>query len=120
MHMTLTLEAPQSESPFVGGDCLTVADIAVFLYADSTAWCGVDIDEFPHVKAWHDRLLQRPALHRGLQVPVPYPFSNKTVVEPYNQEFLKNIRKFGSKAIKGATEQWKGEVFPVPSDHANY
>lgn len=114
------LDKRLAESTFVAGDRLTVADIAIFIYADSTAWCGVDINEFPHVKAWHDKLLQRPAFQKGLQVPVPYPFSNKAVVDPDNQEFCSTIRKFGSKMVKGATEQWKGEVFPVPSDHANY
>ncbi|ROV98412.1 hypothetical protein VMCG_07166 [Cytospora schulzeri] len=108
-----------SESPFLAGDRLTIADIAVFIFADSTAWCGINIDEFPHVKAWHDKLLQRPAFQRGLNAPRLYPFSNRAVVDPDNQEFCKIIRSGASKTIKAASDQWKGEPFPLPSDHAN-
>lgn len=63
----------QSNSPFVAGDRLTVADFAVFIFAHSSKWCGVDIsgDEYPHLKAWHDKLAQRPASQNALQIPVP-------------------------------------------------
>lgn len=80
----------------------------------------MDIDEFPNVKAWHDKLLQRPAFQKALQVPAAYPFSNRAVVDPDNQEFCRYIRKFGSKAVKMASDNWKGEALPLPSDHVNY
>lgn len=104
----------------MAGDRLTIADIAVFIYATSTAWCGLNINEFPNVKAWHDKLLQRPAFQKGLRVPELYRFSNEAVVDPDNQDFLKMVRKFATKMIWAASEGWKGEVLPLPSDHANY
>lgn len=71
------------------------------------------------MKAWRDKLLERPAFQKALQVPVPYPFSDAAVSPPESQDFYKTIRKYGTQMIKGATEQWKGDVVPLPSDHAN-
>ncbi|KAI1386133.1 glutathione S-transferase [Hypoxylon trugodes] len=113
------LDRQLSATPFVGGDRLTVADIAIFIFAHSGKWCGVDINEFPNVKAWRDKLIQRPAFQKGLQIPVPYPYSDEAVSSPNGQDFYTNLRKYGGQMIKGATEQWKGDVVPVPSDHAN-
>ncbi|GAB1314340.1 hypothetical protein MFIFM68171_04550 [Madurella fahalii] len=109
-----------STHPFVAGDRLTIADIAIFLFAHSAKWCGVEINDFPHVKAWKDRLAERPAFQKGLQTPVPYPFSDEAVSDPKSQEFCTMIRKMGSQMMKQATDEWKGEVPPVPSDHSNY
>ncbi|KAL1869144.1 hypothetical protein Daus18300_005681 [Diaporthe australafricana] len=114
------LDQRLSTAPFIAGDRLTIADIAVFIYAHSAKWCGVDIDEFPNVKLWHDKLLERPAFQKGLQVPVLYQFSDAAVSDPKAQEFYRTLRKFGGQMIKGATDRWKGEAVPTPSDHANY
>lgn len=97
---------------------MTVADVAVFIFAHSAKWAGIDINVYPNVKAWHDRLAQRPSFQRGLQVPVPYQFSDEVVSDPSNQS-LYMMRKFGGQAIKAWTDEWKGEVVPVPSDYAN-
>ena len=116
---SLTLDILQSKSPYVVGDRLTVTDIAIFIFTHSLMWGGIDINAYPHVKAWHDKLAQRPAFQKGLQVPVPYQFSDEAVSNPDNQETYKMIRKFGGKAIKSWIDQWPGDVLPVPSDYAN-
>ncbi|OKL62266.1 hypothetical protein UA08_02805 [Talaromyces atroroseus] len=109
-----------SSHPFVAGDRLTVADIAIFVFAHSAKWCGVDIAEFPHVKEWHDKLAQRPAFVKGLRSPTPFPFSDGAVTNPDAQDYYKAIRKMGGQMIKMTSDQWKGDVPAVPSDHANY
>ena len=32
----------------------------------------MDIDEFPHLKAWEERMVQRPGVERGRHVPSPH------------------------------------------------
>jgi len=83
-------------------------------------WAGIDINEYTHLKAWHDHLAQRPAFQKALQIPVPYQFSDEAVMNPDAQDFYKMIRKYGGQFIKATTDQWQGEVMSVPSDHANY
>ncbi|KAL7627697.1 hypothetical protein AAE478_001891 [Parahypoxylon ruwenzoriense] len=114
------LDKQLSTSPFIAGDRLMVADVAIFIFAHSAKWCGVDINEFPNVKAWHNKLAQRPAFQKGLQVPLPYLFSDEAVSNPGGQDFYNNMRKYGGQMIKGVTDKWQGDVVPVPSDHANY
>jgi hypothetical protein len=104
----------------VAGDHLTVADIAIFIFAHSSSWCGINIDESPHIKQWCDKLLKRPAFQKGLQTPVPYPFSDEAVTNPDTVDNYKFMRKMGGQMIRNATEEWQGEVVSVPSDHANY
>lgn len=106
-----------STSPFVAGDRLTVADVAVFIYAHSAKWCGVDLDpDYPHVREWHDRLLQRPAFQKGLQVPIPYKFGDASVSNPDDHKQYRMIRKMGGQMVKGATDSWQAPAVVLPSD----
>ncbi|KAI0867610.1 glutathione S-transferase [Hypoxylon argillaceum] len=114
------LDKRLASSPFVAGDRMTVADFAVFIFAHSAKWCGINISDYPNVKAWHDKLAERPAFKKALQVPVSYQFSEEAVSDPENQDFYKMIRHLGGQMIKGTAEKWKGDVPSVPSDHANY
>ncbi|KAK7990063.1 MFS general substrate transporter [Apiospora arundinis] len=114
------LEKRLAETDYLVGDRMTIADFAAFIFAHSARWCGVDIDDFPKVKEWRDKIAQRPAVQKALLVPVPYQFSDTAVVDPANQDTLKMIRKFGTQGIKGATMRYTKEATTVPSDHANY
>ncbi|KAK8081241.1 glutathione S-transferase II [Apiospora saccharicola] len=118
------LEKQLSTSPFVAGTRPTIADFAVFIYAHSAKWCGIDIAAYPHVQAWCKALSQRPAVQRGLQVPTPYMTGDDGVVDPANQDALKMMRGHFSKVFKEASDQWwqgpGSEVVALPSDHANH
>jgi GST-like protein len=46
----------------------TIADMAVYPWLRMPAFHGVDIDQFPNVKRWRDRISQRPAVLRALEV----------------------------------------------------
>ncbi|KAI1130748.1 glutathione S-transferase [Nemania abortiva] len=111
-----------ASSPFVAGDRMTVADFAIFIFAHSAKWCGIDINKYSHVKAWHDKLAQRPAFQKALQVPEPYHYSDEAVSNPNSeaQEFYKNMRKRGGQGLKKAHDAWKVDVVPLPSDHTNH
>lgn len=57
-----------SERSFLSGDDYTIADIAVFPWVRSHKDQDVDLDAYPHVRRWFDRIASRPAVQRGLQV----------------------------------------------------
>ncbi|KAL4972125.1 glutathione S-transferase [Aspergillus desertorum] len=69
------LEYRLKESPYLAGDKYTIADIAsfpwVFQGADAL---DLDLNEWPHVKAWVEKIIQRPAVQKGLTTPTP-PFT---------------------------------------------
>jgi len=49
-------------------DAYSIADMAIFPWARGWERQGQDIAEFPHMKAWLDRIAGRPAVERALAV----------------------------------------------------
>ena len=47
-------------------DAYSIADMAIIGWMRSPERQGIDIDEFPNLKAWRERLLARPAVERGI------------------------------------------------------
>jgi GST-like protein len=46
----------------------TIADIAIFPWLRAPERQGVDIEQYPALKRWRDRIAARPAVQRGVQV----------------------------------------------------
>lgn len=61
-----------SKSGYLVGDKCTIADIAHWGWVTAAFWAGVDIDEFPALKAWDDRMLTRPGVEKGRHIPDPH------------------------------------------------
>ena len=57
--------------PFVCGDDLTIADIAIYPWLRGWKWSKVDITDRPNVMPWIDRVRARPGVGRGLAYGVP-------------------------------------------------
>ena len=51
-------------------DEYSIADIACWPWVARYEWHGVNLADFPNVRAWYQRLRARPAVQRGYQVPV--------------------------------------------------
>jgi GST-like protein len=56
----------QRTGAFVAGDDYSIADMAIFPWVRIWKAQQVPLDDFAHVKAWHDALRQRPAVRRGI------------------------------------------------------
>ncbi len=53
---------------FISGE-YSIADMAIWPWASRYEWQQIDLAEFPNVRSWYQRLLQRDAVQRGYQVP---------------------------------------------------
>ena len=51
-------------------DSYSVADIATYPWVARHEWHKTDLNDFPHVKRWFDAISARPAVQRGMNVPV--------------------------------------------------
>jgi len=58
-------------TPFLAAGEYTIADIATYPWVARYEWHKVDLAEFPNVKRWFDTIGRRPAVARGMAVPVP-------------------------------------------------
>ncbi|KAL8735338.1 MAG: hypothetical protein Q9166_000883 [cf. Caloplaca sp. 2 TL-2023] len=65
---------PDTSGPWIVGDKCTLADLACFSWIDASEWAGVGLHNFPEVQQWTERINQRPAVQRGLNVPESYQF----------------------------------------------
>lgn len=57
-----------SQHRFMAGNSYSIADIAIFPWLRSWQNQGIDWADYPHLKAWFDRLAARPAVQRGVAV----------------------------------------------------
>ena len=55
-------------SPFLGGDTFTYADVVSGVAMYRLATMGIDRADVPNVDAWHERLRQRPAFRKMVEV----------------------------------------------------
>lgn len=57
-----------ASSPYLGGRSYSIADIAVFPWLRSWQNQGIDWTDYPHLKAWFDKIAARPAVQCAVQV----------------------------------------------------
>lgn len=55
------LEKLLGDRPYLGGEQLSLGDIVAGISASSMRYFQVSLDDYPSLKAWCDRLVQRPA-----------------------------------------------------------
>ncbi|MEM9727297.1 MAG: glutathione S-transferase N-terminal domain-containing protein [Myxococcota bacterium] len=62
------LDAQLSRNEYLVNE-YSIADIANWCWVRSYAWSGVELDEYPNLRRWHDEIGKRPPAQRGVQVP---------------------------------------------------
>lgn len=72
-------------------DDFSIADIANWCWMRTYKWSGVSRDGLPHLKRWMDTMKARPALRRGIEVPVVV--KSLAEDEKGQEQFAKNARK---------------------------
>ena len=68
-RLLTVLDTRLSGERYLAGD-YSIADIANYAWARSHAWSGISVEGLPHLQRWLDELSARPAVQRGLAVPV--------------------------------------------------
>jgi hypothetical protein len=74
------------------------SDLAHYGWIASAGWAGIDIDEFPTLKAWEERMTARPGVEKGRHVPDPHTI----------KELLKDKAKMEEHAAKSRAWVQKG------------
>ncbi|KAL1600802.1 Glutathione S-transferase 2 [Paraconiothyrium brasiliense] len=72
LYGVLDTHLSEKKIPYLTGEKCTIADIAHWGWIAAAGWCGVDIDQFPALKAWEERMAARPAVEKGRHVPDPH------------------------------------------------
>jgi GST-like protein len=62
------LDGRLKEVPWVAGKEYTIADMSIMPWLRAPERQGVNIDDYPRVRDWRDKIAARPAVQRALQV----------------------------------------------------
>ncbi|KAJ8127246.1 hypothetical protein O1611_g6391 [Lasiodiplodia mahajangana] len=73
LYRVLDTQLSNNPHGYIVGDRVTVADIAVWPWAQAWKASGLKtMDEFPSVQKWMAKLLDRPGFEKGRNVPAPH------------------------------------------------
>jgi glutathione S-transferase len=65
----LSNQSEGGRRPFLVGEKATIADFAVLSWVLFADWAGLNINEFPTIKEWEERMCRIPGVIRGTEVP---------------------------------------------------
>ena len=85
------LERGLEGKEWLAADQYTIADIANYCWVKTYKWSGVSIEGLPNVSRWLKAIRPRPAVDRGLAVPVKV--ANLTKDDEAAKKFAENARK---------------------------
>ncbi|KAJ5918492.1 Glutathione S-transferase/chloride channel C-terminal [Penicillium verhagenii] len=72
LYGVLDKHLAKSKSGYLVGDHVSIADISHWGWVAAAGWPGIDIDEFPNLKAWEELMAQREGTEKGRHVPSPH------------------------------------------------
>ncbi|KXT06420.1 hypothetical protein AC578_6062 [Pseudocercospora eumusae] len=72
LYGVLDQHLADTKTSYLVGEKCTIADIAHWGWVSAAGWAGIDIEAFPHLKAWEERMWARPGVRKGANVPEPY------------------------------------------------
>lgn len=71
LYRVLDTHLSKSESGYIVGDHVSIADLTTIGWVIWASWAGIDVEEFPNVKKWQEKMEQREGVKRGCDVPKP-------------------------------------------------
>lgn len=71
LYKVLEHRLEQQRNNCLVGNRPTIADFTTYGWVRSVNVAGIDINEFPHVKKWCEKLGERDGVRRGRDVPRP-------------------------------------------------
>lgn len=102
------LDSHLKNTDYLVGNKYSIADIASFGWVNMLRFSGVDLDDFPNLKAWWKRISARPTVQRGLSVPTkPFIPDNDGYLQKLkdDSEFAQKEKELADQ-IKAAKEQY--------------
>ncbi|KAF2867431.1 glutathione S-transferase II [Massariosphaeria phaeospora] len=101
------LDSHLKTTDYLVGNKYSIADIASFGWVNTLRFAGVELDDFPNLKAWSERINARPAVQKGLAVPQKITFGNDTYLKRLeeDEEYAKKEKELREQ-IAAAKDQY--------------
>lgn len=72
LYSVLEKQLATSQSGFILSK-FTIVDICFWSMVAASGWAGVSLAEFPEIHRWYEKVLSRPSVAKGMNVPEPHP-----------------------------------------------
>ncbi|KAK6435921.1 Glutathione S-transferase 2 [Oleoguttula sp. CCFEE 5521] len=105
LYGVLDKHLSESKTPYIVGDKCTIADIAHWGWISAAGWAGIDIESFPTLKAWEERMWARPAVQKGANVPDPYRMKELLADKAKMEEHAAKSREWVQKGMREDAEK---------------
>ncbi|KAI1464507.1 glutathione S-transferase [Daldinia caldariorum] len=80
LYRTLETQLESSTSGYLVGDRCTSADIACWGWVATAKWGRINMEEFPALQEWVERMLKRPGVEKGRHVPSPHVYETYQIL----------------------------------------
>ncbi|KAF9741959.1 Disulfide-bond oxidoreductase YfcG 2 [Paraphaeosphaeria minitans] len=109
LYGVLNSHLSEKKIPYLTGEKCTIADtdIAHWGWIAAAGWCGVDIEHFPALKAWEERMAARPAVEKGRHVPDPHTIKELLKDKEAMEKHAAESRAWVQKGMKEDAEKLK-------------
>ncbi|PKX92373.1 putative glutathione S-transferase [Aspergillus novofumigatus IBT 16806] len=67
LYLYLEEHLQKARSPYLVGKKCTLADLVIFPYVAGASQANLDLERFPELTTWHDRLARNPHVAKGMK-----------------------------------------------------
>ncbi|KAK5122205.1 hypothetical protein LTR85_004115 [Meristemomyces frigidus] len=110
LYGVLDKHLTDAKADYLVGNKCTIADIAHWGWVSAAGWAGINIDDFPALKAWEDRMWARPAVQKGANVPDPYKMKELLADKERMERHAAQSREWVQQGMKDDAEKNKART----------
>jgi glutathione S-transferase len=107
LYSVLDKHLASENRQYLCGTKCTIADIAHYGWVAAAGWAGVDIDKFPALKAWMDRMEAREGVEKGRHVPDRHTIKELLKDKAKTEEHAAKSRQWVQAGMKDDAEKQK-------------
>jgi len=107
LYSVLDTHLASKSTPYLVGEKCTIADIAHWGWIAAAGWAGIDIDAYPALKAWEERMLARPGVEKGRHVPTQHTIKSLLKDKNKMEEEAAKSREWVQRGMKEDAEKHK-------------
>ncbi|KAG9203770.1 hypothetical protein G6514_002385 [Epicoccum nigrum] len=105
LYSVMDKHLASNKRPYLVGDKCTIADIAHWGWVAAAGWAGVEIDDFPNLKAWEERMAKRSGVEKGRHVPDPHTIKELLKDKAKMEHHASEARKWVQAGMKADAEK---------------
>ncbi|KAF3036291.1 hypothetical protein E8E12_003229 [Didymella heteroderae] len=105
LYSVLDKHLAADKRPYLVGDKCTIADIAHWGWVAAAGWAGVEIDDFPNLKAWEERMAERSGVEKGRHVPDQHKIKELLKDKAKMEQHAAESRKWVQAGMKADAEK---------------